>query len=102
MVVFRFFISSVFSEARLTPSRFELQRSVDAEIRRPSGGPPRSGSIYSSCCRAQCGNIRITQPKFQVSDETLIADAAPAGPAGHYRSPGRRWLQPASRYLLQM
>jgi hypothetical protein len=39
MFLFRFFLS-VFSEARLTPARFELQRSVDAEMFEGHRGTP--------------------------------------------------------------
>jgi hypothetical protein len=39
-VSFPFFYLSVFAEARLTPSRFELQRSADAESSKAIGGTP--------------------------------------------------------------
>jgi hypothetical protein len=39
-VSFPFFYLSVFSEARLTPSRFELQRSADAESSKAIGETP--------------------------------------------------------------
>src|SRR5262249_38376586 len=98
MVVVHFF--DVFWEAPGAVA-FEGGRSVQAAVSRASGGMTIEASIvYSGCCRAQCGNVRITLLKFRPPDGISTGGAAPEVLDVHQQSERRRSSRRASRCSL--